>query len=164
MRLILSNLSLTCFKSLSRTASIFGLFAIFLFSYSQDLRAQAQTSSATGSVYPNKTIKFVVPFIPGSLVDVIARSMAEEFQKNWKISVVVENKAGASTLLAAKIRCTERPDRRGDLPRLSSPPSTRYSPRLHSIHSHRISFRRFQGPRPAHLELPTQQICRLPNE
>lgn len=99
----MSNLSLTCFKILSRTASIFGLFAIFLFSYSQDLRAQAQTSSATGSVYPNKTIKFVVPFIPGSLVDVIARSMAEEFQKNWKISVVVENKAGASTLLAAKI-------------------------------------------------------------
>ncbi len=69
----------------------------------------ASLNEATNS-YPNKTIKIVVPFIPGSLVDVMARAFAEELQNAWKTSVVVDNKAGASTLLAAKMVASSAPD------------------------------------------------------
>ena len=71
-------------------------------SLAQENKPQSPTLLEGSNTYPNKTIKLVVPFIPGSLVDVMGRALAEELQNAWKTSVVVDNKAGASTLLAAK--------------------------------------------------------------
>jgi len=81
------------------------LLLTFSVSFAQDIKAP---SLAQG--YPNKPIRLVVPFIAGSLVDVMGRAMAEEMQNTWKQSVVIDNKAGASTLLAAKMVATSPPD------------------------------------------------------
>ena len=46
--------------------------------------------------YPNRTIRLVVPFVPGGGVDTLARMMAEKMQPRLGVTVIVENRAGAS--------------------------------------------------------------------
>ena len=64
------------------------------------------TVSAKEANYPSKPITLIVPYPPGGPNDVIGRTLAAELTKELKVSVVVENKAGAAgnigTALAAK--------------------------------------------------------------
>ena len=60
--------------------------------------------------YPQRSVRLVVPFTAGSTVDVLGRAIAEELQAELKQPFVVDNRAGASTLLAAKIVAAAPPD------------------------------------------------------
>jgi tripartite-type tricarboxylate transporter receptor subunit TctC len=60
--------------------------------------------------YPSRPVKIIVPFPAGSLVDVLGRSIADKLQTTFKQPFVVDNKAGASTLLGAKIVASSPPD------------------------------------------------------
>ena len=57
---------------------------------------------ATAQPYPAKPINFVVPFSAGSATDQLARAIGQAVAEQSKQSVVVENKAGASGMLAAQ--------------------------------------------------------------
>jgi tripartite-type tricarboxylate transporter receptor subunit TctC len=46
--------------------------------------------------YPSKTIKLIVPFTPGTGMDILARTLGPGLSERWKVPVVVENRAGAS--------------------------------------------------------------------
>jgi tripartite-type tricarboxylate transporter receptor subunit TctC len=46
--------------------------------------------------YPSRTVRIVVPFVPGGGVDTLARMMAEKMQPRLGVALVVENRAGAS--------------------------------------------------------------------
>ena len=48
-----------------------------------------------GSVYPAKTIRFVVPYPPGGPTDLMARLLQTELTQRLGVTVVVDNKAGA---------------------------------------------------------------------
>ena len=45
--------------------------------------------------YPNKTIRFVVPYPPGGPTDLMARLLQTELQTRLAVSVIVDNKGGA---------------------------------------------------------------------
>lgn len=57
---------------------------------------------AAAEDFPSKSIKFVVPFGPGSGTDTSARYFAKKLQEVTGQSVIVENKPGANGFLAVK--------------------------------------------------------------
>jgi tripartite-type tricarboxylate transporter receptor subunit TctC len=74
------------------------------------LSALLPAANAAEGVYPDKPIKFVVPFPPGGLTDRIARSLAERMQESMGQPVVVENKAGAGATVGSAAVAQSKPD------------------------------------------------------
>ena len=60
--------------------------------------------------YPNKPIRLILPFPPGGVTDMLARSLAERMQASMGQPVIVENKAGAGTVLASDFVAKAAPD------------------------------------------------------
>jgi tripartite-type tricarboxylate transporter receptor subunit TctC len=54
------------------------------------------------TAYPSKPVTFVVPFAAGSATDQLARALGQSLTEQSKQAVVVENKAGASGMMAAQ--------------------------------------------------------------
>lgn len=67
----------------------------------------AQTSAA---IYPQKPIKILVGFSPGGVPDIVARVLAPKFTEDWKQAVVVENRLGAGSNIAAQAAAASAPD------------------------------------------------------
>lgn len=53
--------------------------------------------------YPSRPLRFIVPYPPGALTDVLARAIGDRLGAALKQTVVVENRAGAGTLLGADL-------------------------------------------------------------
>src|SRR3984885_9521498 len=70
-------------------------------------RAQAQDAAAT---YPSFPIKIIVPYPAGSIPDTLGRMIGDQLQTQFGKPVVIENRAGASTLLGAKVVSSAEPD------------------------------------------------------
>ena len=62
------------------------------------------------TAFPSKPIRIVVPFPPGGGVDMIARLIGEKLTAQWGQPVVIENKPGAGTLIAAQAVATAPAD------------------------------------------------------
>jgi tripartite-type tricarboxylate transporter receptor subunit TctC len=60
------------------------------------LPALAQTK------YPEKPVTFIVPFAAGSATDQLARALGNSITQDTKQAVIVDNKAGASGMMAAQ--------------------------------------------------------------
>jgi tripartite-type tricarboxylate transporter receptor subunit TctC len=60
-------------------------------------RASAQTSAQS---WPQRPVKFIVPFGPGAGVDIGARLLADRLTARWGKPVVIENRPGADGLVA----------------------------------------------------------------
>ena len=66
------------------------------------LAAVVAMPAAAQGKYPEKPITFVVPFAAGSATDQLARALGASITADTKQAVVVDNKAGASGMLAAQ--------------------------------------------------------------
>ena len=72
--------------------------------------AQAVAGPAPAQDYPSKKITVVVGFAPGGGVDTLARVVAQELTGQHGYQIVVENRPGAGSNIAAKIVATAAPD------------------------------------------------------
>jgi tripartite-type tricarboxylate transporter receptor subunit TctC len=61
----------------------------------------AFSSVTLGQSWPQKTVKFIVPFPAGGAVDIPARMVAEKLSEKWGQPVIVENRPGAGGNLGA---------------------------------------------------------------
>ena len=57
-----------------------------------------------------RTIKIIVPFPPGGGIDVLARLMAEQIGRTQSVTVVVENRPGAGTVIGSEAVFRAKPD------------------------------------------------------
>ena len=60
--------------------------------------------------YPSRPLKIIVPLQAGGAIDVFVRALAKEFENRTGGSVVVENRAGANTIIAANACKSAAPD------------------------------------------------------
>jgi tripartite-type tricarboxylate transporter receptor subunit TctC len=60
--------------------------------------------------FPSKPIKIIVPFAPGGGSDVITRLLAEKMTADLGVSVLVENKPGASSIIGTEAVAKAAPD------------------------------------------------------
>jgi tripartite-type tricarboxylate transporter receptor subunit TctC len=54
------------------------------------------------ATYPERMLRIVVPFAPGGGTDVVARTLAQEMAKDLRVSVIIENRPGAGTIIGTQ--------------------------------------------------------------
>ena len=62
-------------------------------------QALAQTPAAS-STWPQRNVRFIIPFGPGSGADISARLISERLQQKWGNAVVIENRPGGDGIVA----------------------------------------------------------------
>jgi tripartite-type tricarboxylate transporter receptor subunit TctC len=67
-------------------------------------------AAATAQRLSDRTIFIVVPFTPGTGIDVLARIVGEELRQRWNQAVVIENKPGASGNIGTQAASRAEPD------------------------------------------------------
>jgi tripartite-type tricarboxylate transporter receptor subunit TctC len=66
------------------------------------------TAQATG--FPDRVIRYIVPFTPAGLTDIMARLVAQRLAEIWGRAVVVENRAGGNAMIGADAAAKSPPD------------------------------------------------------
>mgnify|MGYP003344462334 FL=1 len=86
-------------RSLHTLVALTGLIAV-----------SAQAAERSIDRYPEKPIRFIVPFPPGALNDYLGRLLATKFTENWGKQMVVDNRAGGSTIIGTEMAAKAPPD------------------------------------------------------
>src|SRR3954465_15681867 len=76
--------------------------------------------SHVASSQTTRTIKIVVPFPPGGNTDLLARLLAEQIGRVQGATIVVENRAGAGTIIGTEAVARAAPD--GNTLLINTPP------------------------------------------
>jgi tripartite-type tricarboxylate transporter receptor subunit TctC len=67
-------------------------------------------SIALAQTYPDRPLRFIVPFVPGGATDIMARTIAAKVNESWRQPVVVDNRAGGGGTIAAVLAAKSPPD------------------------------------------------------
>jgi tripartite-type tricarboxylate transporter receptor subunit TctC len=70
----------------------------------------SSAATALAQNYPNKPIRIIVPAPPGGTTDALARIIGQKLTESWGQPVVVDNRAGASGIIAAEVTAKAAPD------------------------------------------------------
>jgi tripartite-type tricarboxylate transporter receptor subunit TctC len=74
------------------------------------LLATIVSSGALAQSFPSRPVTLVVPFSPGTGIDILARALQPKLQERWKQPVIVENKPGASGNIGTDFVAKSAPD------------------------------------------------------
>ncbi|MDM0084595.1 tripartite tricarboxylate transporter substrate binding protein [Variovorax sp. J31P179] len=94
------------FRLLRRLAQRTALLAPVLAFSSLTTATQAQPVAN----YPARPVRLIIPFPAGGPADVLGRAIAQRLSEKWGQPVVVDNKGGANTLIAAQEAARAAPD------------------------------------------------------
>jgi len=84
------------------------LLAAGLVLLAADVAAAQGTTETRG--FPERTVRIIVPFPAGGPTDILARVMAQRMSEDWGQAVVVENRPGGDTVIAAQQVAKAAPD------------------------------------------------------
>jgi tripartite-type tricarboxylate transporter receptor subunit TctC len=81
-----------------------------LYRYAAAAMLALASSAFAQEPYPSRPVKLVVPFTPGTGIDILARTLGQKLGDDWKVGVVVENRAGASGNIGTEAVAKSPPD------------------------------------------------------
>lgn len=84
----------------SKAIALFAVAAVF----------PVVSSPSAAQQWPDKTVRILVPFPPGGGTDIQARLLTTAFQKSMGQNFIVDNRTGASGLIAAQLTVDSPPD------------------------------------------------------
>lgn len=67
-------------------------------------------ATAAAQSFPSKPVRILVGFGAGGSTDIVARTLAQSLSGDWKQNVLVENRPGASGMIAAELVAKSPPD------------------------------------------------------
>ena len=74
------------------------------------MTVMGHAQTPTQSAWPQKPIRWIIPYTPGGLTDTVTRIVIQKVQENTGWSIVMENKPGANSLLGAELVARSQPD------------------------------------------------------
>jgi tripartite-type tricarboxylate transporter receptor subunit TctC len=96
-----------CRRCARQPTAFTALTATFVLTLAGTAPAQEHSEAAR---YPIRAIHIVVPFPPGGPADIIARIIGQKMTEDWGHPVVVDNRPGANTIIAAQAVARAAPD------------------------------------------------------
>ena len=66
--------------------------------------------SGLAQAWPNKPIKWIIPYTPGGITDNATRMVVQKVQEQTGWNIVIENKPGANSILGADLAARATPD------------------------------------------------------
>ena len=60
--------------------------------------------------YPNRPIRWIVPFPPGGGTDIVARAVAARLTEGWGQQIIIDNRGGAGGVIGADTVAKSTPD------------------------------------------------------
>jgi tripartite-type tricarboxylate transporter receptor subunit TctC len=60
--------------------------------------------------FPNRSVRFIVPYTPGAINDFVARLVAQKLTESWGKQVVVDNRPGGGTQIGTDLVAKASPD------------------------------------------------------
>jgi tripartite-type tricarboxylate transporter receptor subunit TctC len=72
--------------------------------------AQAGDKNPSASAYPNRPVRFLVPFTPGGSADIFSRAIGQKLSERLGQQVVIDNRAGSNGIIGSEIAAKAPPD------------------------------------------------------
>jgi tripartite-type tricarboxylate transporter receptor subunit TctC len=69
-----------------------------------------QVWAQAGQVYPEKTVRIVVPWAAGGNIDVLTRLTAQRLSQAWGQQIIVDNRGGANGMIGSEMVVRAAPD------------------------------------------------------
>ena len=82
------------------TGTAAGLALVALVATNAGAQPKKETAPAS---YPDKPIRFLVPFTPAGTADILARIVGQKLGERWHQQVVIDNRAGSAGLIGTEI-------------------------------------------------------------
>jgi tripartite-type tricarboxylate transporter receptor subunit TctC len=74
------------------------------------LPAARATAQPAADAFPERPVRYVVPFAPAGLTDIMARLLAQRLSEIWGKPVVVDNRPGGNAMVGADTAAKAAPD------------------------------------------------------
>lgn len=80
------------------------------FVYAGPSVAQKESRDGTAQPYPNRPLRWIVPYAPGGGADTVSRIVGQQLAESWNQQVLIDNRPGAAGIIGADVAAKSKPD------------------------------------------------------